>query len=253
MKELVKFFFKIFNLSIGKIKPIAKPATDGRPIADLLSFIEDIAARGFEIKNIMDVGANNTNWSREILKVLKTTNFCLIEPQEEVEKFLSDFCKEFSGSVYFLTGVGNKTEEKYFTVWDDLQGSSFLPELDTNLIASGKQRKLAITTIDNILETNALPIPELVKLDIQGYELNALEGATKLFGKTEVFIIEVSLFQFSTDAPIFFDVINFMNQRGYVMYDFLGYLRRPLDGALGQCDLCFVKKDGFFRQTNNWN
>jgi hypothetical protein len=38
----------------------------------------------------------------------------------------------------------------------------------------------------------------------------------------------------------------------YVVYDFAGFARRPLDGALGQCDICFVKRNGFLRVSNEW-
>jgi FkbM family methyltransferase len=215
--------------------------------------MEDIKERGVEIKNIMDVGANETSWSREIQRIFNSANFFLIEPQAEMKEYLITFCNDFPGSRYYLTGVGNKCEDKYLTIWDDLQGSSFLPALDNKLIANGSQRMIEMLTIDKILVKEDLPIPDLIKLDIQGYELTALEGATKLFGKTEVFILEVSLFQFHSGMPIFFDVINFMNQRGYVVYDLLGFLRRPIDGALGQCDLCFVKNNGLLRKTNTWN
>lgn len=67
--------------------------------------------------------------------------------------------------------------------------------------------------------------------------------------------MEVSLFDFSDgmDMPIISDVINFMLRYNYVVYDFPGFLRRPLDGALGQCDICFVKKDSFLRKSKEWS
>ena len=76
----------------------------------------------------------------------------------------------------------------------------------------------------------------------------------KTFGFTEVYIVEVSLFPFSgvPGVPIITDVINFMLNRDYVVYDFPGFLRRPLDGALAQCDICFVKKNGFLKESNDW-
>ena len=52
--------------------------------------------------------------------------------------------------------------------------------------------------------------------------------------------------------PIFSDVIKFMADREYEVYDFPGFLRRPFDGALGQMDICFVKRNGMMRKTNNW-
>jgi len=111
-----------------------------------------------------------------------------------------------------------------------------------------------LITIDSLIDSGKLKIPELIKLDVQGYELEALKGASKTFGKTEVYILEVSLF--SDDAekiPIFHQVVNFMAERNYYAYDLPGYLRRPLDGALGQVDICFVKKDSFLRKENKWS
>ncbi|MBK8552996.1 MAG: hypothetical protein IPL53_18815 [Ignavibacteria bacterium] len=43
-----------------------------------------------------------------------------------------------------------------------------------------------------------------------------------------------------------------MSNKGYEVYDFSGFLRRPLDKALGQADVCFVKKDGILRTSNRW-
>jgi hypothetical protein len=63
---------------------------------------------------------------------------------------------------------------------------------------------------------------------------------------------EVSLFHFFPQTPILRDVIHFMGERGYEVYDIPGFLRRPFDGALGQVDLAFAKRDGFFRQSVEW-
>jgi hypothetical protein len=56
--------------------------------------------------------------------------------------------------------------------------------------------------------------PDLVKLDIQGFELKALMGATSTFSRTEMFIMEVSLFEFFNGQPLAREVIAFMAERG---------------------------------------
>ena len=80
------------------------------------------------------------------------------------------------------------------------------------------------------------------------------EIAEKVLAHAEVIIVEVSLFAFrdGPGMPVFPEVLNFMLERKYALYDFPGFLRRPLDGALGQCDVCFVKRNGFLRKSNNW-
>ena len=203
---------------------------------------------------IVDVGANRTNWSRMAKKVFPSASFCLLEPQKEMKDSLDRFCQEYNDSFYYLAGAGAKKGRLILTIWDDLAGSSFLPKPDDTLKDTGKQRDIEIITIDDLISSSEIMPPELMKLDIQGFELEALKGAETTFGYTEVYILEVSLFSFRNvpGQPIFSEVINFMLERDYVVYDFAGFLRRPLDGALGQCDICFVKRNSFLRVSNEW-
>jgi hypothetical protein len=91
-----------------------------------------------------------------------------------------------------------------------------------------------------------------VKLDVQGFELEALSGAETLFGKTEIFILEVSLFPFSPGWLLAREVISFMSARAYELYDVPGFARRPREEALGQLDLAFIKANGAFRKVTTW-
>ncbi len=108
-------------------------------------------------------------------------------------------------------------------------------------------------TIDSLVADGSMPVPELAKLDVQGFELEALRGAESLFGTTEVFILELTLLEtINPGWPIVHEVVAFMAERGYYLYDLPGFLRRPLDGALAQIDACFVKVDSFLRADGTW-
>lgn len=256
MKALISKILSRFGYQIRRTSSMqpAPPGTEKRPVGDMQSTLADFKARGLRCTHIMDIGANRAGWSQLAKQVYTDTKFCLIEPQQELENFLKIFCNESNGSIYFLAGAGAQPEKKYLTIWDDMEGSSLLPQEDEQLKGTGKQREINIITIDELISTGKFPIPELIKLDIQGYELEALKGSSQLFGKTEVFILETSLFPFEDvpGMPVFHEVVNFMAERGYVVYDFAGFLRRPYDGALGQCDICFVKKDGFLHSNSQW-
>ena len=267
MKKIVKKFINIFGYEIKRLRrdnpkqyfdekkinfmDIASP---GRPVGKMDLFLEDLKARGLNCKAVLDVGANQANWSRMAKKIYSEASFFLIEPQVEMKEKLDDFCREYQDVKYFLLGAGASKEVRTFTVDNDLQGSTFLPKPDARLQSVGRQREIQITTIDDLIDSSNILLPELIKLDIQGFELEALKGANKTFGYTEAYILEVSLFPFNDvpGIPVIDEVINFMLQRGYVVYDFPGFLRRPFDGALGQCDICFVKKNGFLRSSNGW-
>ena len=232
------------------IKPVAR---ENRPIGNIKFLLEDILNRGVKIKYILDVGANLGEWTRMAKEVFPDSIFYMIEPLSEMESNLNKVCKDFPGTKYFPNGAGSKIENHVMTTWSgDLAGANCLVKENEYLKSINKQRIIPIITIDSLIEKGEIEIPELVKLDIQGFELEALKGATKLFGTTEVFILETSLFEFTSGNPILSEVVIFMSEKGYEIYDFPGFLRRPFDGALGQIDVCFAKRKGILRASNAW-
>lgn len=259
MKKIIKKLLQFYGYEIKKrsnTKELAiEPGSPGRPVGSMQCLLQDLKQRGLQCHNILDVGANDTSYSRMVWEIFPAANFCLIEPLVEMQENLKDFCTENKNAVYFLAGAGAKKDTLTLTVFEELAGSSLVPLPSEALKKRGRQREIEIITIDELIETHQIKIPELIKLDIQGFELEALKGAQKTFGFTEVYIIEVSLFPYneSPHLPVLSDVINFMLEREYVVYDFPGFLRRPYDGALGQCDICFVKKNGFLKKYNGWS
>jgi FkbM family methyltransferase len=219
----------------------------------LESFLEDIKARGFQPRGIIDGGGHRGEWSKLALSVFGYTPLIIIEPQEELQEDLKRLIDIHPNCRHIKAGIGRASGTLIQTIWEDYAGSSFLPPVQDSLLESGKQRMVMMTTLDQILSGSTPGFyPDLVKLDIQGFELEALLGGESFFGKSEVFIIETSLFSFMPNQPITRDVIRFMSERGYEIYDITEFARRPSDGALGQVDFAFVKSDGVFRKSTKW-
>lgn len=221
-------------------------------IGDFNLLFTDLVRRGLKLNYILDVGAHSAQWIRSLMKFYPASTAYLIEPLSEMEENLKQFCIEYPGSKYFLNGAGSAEDVLYLTTECPLEGANFLVEKNPYLIDRKGQREIKIITVDSLISEDKIKMPDLVKLDVQGFEIEVLKGCELLFGKTEVFIIEVSLFEFVKGTPLFSEVINFMSAKGYEVYDIPGFLRRPFDNALGQVDVCFAKRDGILRASDLW-
>ncbi len=244
MRQAIKKLFQSFGYEIRRQDSQGNPIL---AVGNMQLFLEDLRERGFVPQSILDVGANRGNWSRMVKSVFPAANCFLIEPQVEMKPFLDSFCQDFPGSQWFLAGAGAVPGELTLNVSDNLDGASFLIPQTDELKHTLKERTVQVVTIDSLIEQKKIPIPQLVKLDIQGFEIEALRGGMKIFDHVELFIVEVSLFEFKDKMPIFHEVISFMEERDYLVYNFAGFLQRPYDGALGQVDVCFAKRDGALR------
>ena len=224
-----------------------------RPFADMRPFFLYLRERGFAPELTVDVGANRGRWTEMLKEVFPATEVLMIEPQQEMRDSLDAVCRRLPGVRWIETAAGAREETRLQTIWEDLEGSSFLPKPDAGRQASGVQRPARVRRLDDLLRENGGRSPDLVKLDVQGFELEVLRGCPEIFGKTELFILETSLYAFLDDLPILREVIEFMAAREYEVYDIAGRIRRPIDGALAQLDVAFARRRGHLRQHDLWS
>lgn len=215
----------------------------------LLGTLEDLRDRGFIPNCILDIGASNGCWTRKCMGIWPNASYFLVEPLEENRDELRRLKEQNRNIDFIIAAAGYSSGMMVLNVQADLVGSSFLKDADPRF--EGKPREVQVVTIDSLIP-GSFRIPDLLKIDVQGFELEVLKGSSKLFGHTEVIIVEISFLEFCENIPLFYEVVDFMAQRGYYFYDILSILRRPFDGALAQIDGVFVKKESRLRESKLW-
>lgn len=132
-----------------------------------------------------------------------------------------------------------------------LSGSSLcysVPEGDKRL------REIELRTLDNVLGDRIdLQGPILLKVDVQGHELDVIKGGKDFVQRCDVIILEIPLFGPWGGGSEFADYIAYMREIGFSAYDIINYLVRPYDKAAGQWDIVFVKTEGMFRKYKLFN
>jgi Methyltransferase FkbM domain len=92
----------------------------------------------------------------------------------------------------------------------------------------------------------------VIKLDVQGAELDVLAGASASLAQTALVQLETLLFPFYEGAPELAQIVAFMQDAGFVVYDAVDLGYRPVDGALAQLDLLFVPESSELRKQREY-
>ena len=239
---------RLINRCGYDIQPLAqKSGSIRRTIGESYSLIRGL---GFQPKTIVDVGVGSG--TMELYTAFPESYFLLLEPLKEFESNLISILKRYKGS-YVLAAAGSRCGHVTFNVHKNhLEGSSLYKE-SMGPEADGQEVTVPMIRIDDILKDKQLDGPYLIKIDVQGAELDAIEGAQQSLSKAELVVLEVSLFEFMKGAPQFFDVVSYMKNRSFVAFDIILGWNRPLDNALGQIDIVFVKDKGMFRQDHSYS
>jgi FkbM family methyltransferase len=196
------------------------------------------------------VGAAFGIFTRECHKIFPDAHYLLIEPIEEYLPVLSKVVDSLSHATNVTAVVAAEDGRTFLTVHHDLVGSSLYREVEEGTDVDGVRREVRAITLDRLVGERSAHPPFLIKIDVQGAEIDVLAGGQKTLAGTEYVLLEVSLFHFFHQGPTFCDVVAYMKSKGFVPYDVYGLQYRPLDGALSQIDIAFVKERGQFRTSH---
>jgi Methyltransferase FkbM domain len=105
--------------------------------------------------------------------------------------------------------------------------------------------------IDTLIDEGLAP-PDFAKLDVQGYELEVLAGFEKHLPSCQWLQLELSLLPIAPGGALLHEVLGYLKERGFVMFDVNELIRAPSDGAVWQIDALFCREDSPLRQERIW-
>lgn len=246
-KQVKKIFFKvskpIFNMLGYQRKTHQNISILESKNLLLQTLFTNIKKMGLSPIHIIDVGANHGSWSREALTYFPDTYFTLLEPQEWLKPSFQDLLDSNSKITYHPVGAGYEKGFLKFTIVDRDDSCSFRYTEKEAKEMGYKQIDIPIINLNDLVKSNNLPIPDIVKIDAEGLDIEVLKGANDLFGKTEIFMVEAGVVNNKFDNS-FLKTINFMDENGYRLFEITD-LNRPFSlNVLWLVELVFVKKNG---------
>lgn len=196
------------------------------------------------IENYVDVGAFDGDFFEIIRKERPVAKAILIEPQDKYFAALQSL-HAHNKSVVLVNKIllaDSRTVE--FNV-NALPATSSVLMADEHLLGSeiditGNKVQIQSTTLDSVMSEHPGSVT-LLKIDVQGAELEVLKGATQTLHRTQLAWIEVSFKPLYKNSALFADIQQYMELHGFIMLNIVPGFRGK-SGELLQADCLFKKK-----------
>ena len=155
-------------------------------------------------KVIYDIGACVRHWTRKAEEVWPSAEYYLIDAAQAVQPFL----KDYKHAIALLSDADGKTVDFYEDA-NNPGGNSYYLETTGAFNDSHKSSRISIT-LDTLVKQNRWKLPDLIKLDVQGAELDILRGAQHTLSACTDIILEAQHVEYNAGAPQFEQVRQYL-------------------------------------------
>jgi FkbM family methyltransferase len=209
-------------------------------------------ALGFSPRVIFDGGAFRGEWAREAARMFPGARLVLIEPNPFAREQIGRTIGKLQPAPTVLPfALGDSPGKAKLKLWGEEASDAGASLLDHVVGEPGRVFEVAVETLDAVSRQTSL-LPDLVKLDLQGGELSALKGATRVLGHAEFMMVEFGCLEAYIGRSTPRDLLELMYANDYCLYDVVDLHYRPYDGALTGGDFFFVKNSSPLRRHKGW-
>lgn len=177
-------------------------------------------------KVIFDCGANIGFVTHQFLKFFPTASVYAFEPNPSIFKKLQTYYQNNTRVFCHNKGIADQEGTLLFNVNKNAGTSSFLKPNAYHVANMASKKNITtevkVTSISAFMKEENITHIDLLKLDIEGYEIKALEGIERLNEQVSVIFTEVNLIPTYEGQPLIEDVILYARKNGFHLYNFYG-------------------------------
>lgn len=216
--------------------------------------LESLYRRGYRPKRVIDGGANVGSFAQDLRRVFPDAVIHLVEPQSACQPALRSLAAQpgFVLHRVALCAPADAGESLRLSTGGNSVSTGAHIDNQENVKSIGSEAVPA-DTLDNLLEGRISADDKiLIKLDLQGFELEALRGAIATLRCSDVVLTEVSFYAQSLE-PSIVELVAFLNEQGFELYDIASLYARPRDNRPRQGDFVFVRRDSSLMSDTAWS
>jgi FkbM family methyltransferase len=199
-----------------------------------------------DIDVVIDVGANAGQFGARIRAAGYRRRIESFEPLSPAFEALSAAAARDPAWKCHKLALGARSGRVRLNVSADLEASSVLAMEERHVRHCPESAYVDVETVEMaVLDEVASSLvgePERVylKLDVQGYELEVLRGGERLLPRVDLVEAELSLVRLYRGGPLYREVIDHLDQRGFQLVSVEGITEEPATGHMLQLDAVFA-------------
>jgi FkbM family methyltransferase len=202
---------------------------------------------------IVDGGANRGQTIEEFQSRFQEPKIHAFEPDERAFRKLKKGFSHLSNLNIYQQALGASNEKININMTEDTTKSSILNPIDRNKqinenlqkseSANNLQKEISQQTkVEQVRLDNKLESVDILKLDLQGYELEALKGSRKILEDCKIVFLEVFFEEIYEGNAMYWEVDKFLRKNGFVIYNYYDLYTR-LNGNISGGDGIYLNRD----------
>jgi FkbM family methyltransferase len=183
-----------------------------------VDYLHQMKTEGIEPSVIYDVGANVLHWTREAKKVWPCAVYiafdamheaAVIYGEEHIQYYIGLLSDHEGKEVSFYVSPKHPGGNSYY------KENYLINEHANEYFLESNARKLKTVTLDTAVRGKHWPAPDLIKMDIQGAEMDVLKGAQDCLETCKDLIVELQTVEYNKGAPLRDEVIAYIYSLGF--------------------------------------
>ena len=210
----------------------------------VMAGVEHKAALGRPLATVVDIGANRGQFALAA-RAISGARVVSFEPLPEVAAIFRKVFSDDPAVKLYVTAIGDKAEKKtiHLSARDDSSSLLEIGEAQSKHFPGTHEvgtLDVEVGTLDQFLSGEEILRPAMLKLDVQGFELQALAGCRDLIGNFDYVYCECSFVELYKGQRLAGEVIGYLGELGFALSGIYNpsYER---DGNCIQADLLFTQ------------
>lgn len=200
---------------------------------------------GSDFRSVLDVGANRGQFALFALSRFPRARLYCFEPLQQPRRKLAAVLARHPDATLFAVALGSSVGESHMHVTTEADSSSMLSPSRRQIeefpgSKETNRERVRTARLDDLVEAGQLTTPSLLKIDVQGFELEVLRGACSLLPEIDEILVECSFVELYEGQPLADEVICFLRGAGFGLRGVTS-LVHGVAGSCLQADLHFSR------------